>query len=37
VTAQAARGYGIPTAVASDDHTNAGLVGAIVGHYRAKR
>lgn len=32
VTAQAARGYGITTHIVSGDHTNAGLVAAIVGH-----
>lgn len=32
VTAQAARGYGIATDVVSGDHTNAGLVAAVVGH-----
>ena len=34
VTAQAARGYGITTQVVSGDHTNAGLVAAVVGHFK---
>jgi uroporphyrinogen III methyltransferase/synthase len=34
VTAQAARAYGIATRVVSNEHTNAGLVAAVVEHFR---
>jgi uroporphyrinogen III methyltransferase/synthase len=36
VTAQAARGYGITTQVVSEEHTNAGLVSAVVEYFRAR-
>lgn len=34
VTAQAASGYGITTQVVSGEHTNAGLVTAVIDHFR---
>jgi uroporphyrinogen III methyltransferase / synthase len=36
VTAQAAAGYGITAQVVPTDHSNAGLVGAIVEHYKGQ-